>query len=156
MPDVKNDVAGVVAPPPQIFGGAIAGGLLLHAIRPLPAPPKAVGRPLGAALVVAAVALFGSAVARQRRAGTNVETSKPTTALVTDGPYRLSRNPIYLAFTLFTTGVGLLAANGWILTLLPPTIAVVQRGVIEREERYLARRFGDDYERYRASVRRWL
>jgi protein-S-isoprenylcysteine O-methyltransferase Ste14 len=81
---------------------------------------------------------------------------KPTTALVTEGPFRYSRNPIYVALTLLYVGVALLINALWILLLIVPAVLVLRYGVIAREEAYLARKFGDAYRQYMAQVRRWL
>jgi protein-S-isoprenylcysteine O-methyltransferase Ste14 len=90
------------------------------------------------------------------RAGVNPEPHQPTAALVTPGPFRYTRNPIYLTFTLFFAGFALLTRNLWLLPLLLAVLVVMHYGVITREERYLARRFGDAYHAYCARVRRWL
>jgi protein-S-isoprenylcysteine O-methyltransferase Ste14 len=90
------------------------------------------------------------------RAHTPVDPLKPTTALVTEGPFRYSRNPIYLALTLLYLGVALLINALWILLLVVPVLVVICYGVIAREEAYLARKFGDAYRQYTAQVRRWL
>jgi protein-S-isoprenylcysteine O-methyltransferase Ste14 len=91
-----------------------------------------------------------------RRAGTNVRPDQPTLAVVTDGPFRYSRNPLYLGLTGLYVGVTLLADALWPLVLLGPLLGVVQRGVVRREERYLAAKFGAPYLAYQARVRRWL
>jgi protein-S-isoprenylcysteine O-methyltransferase Ste14 len=91
-----------------------------------------------------------------RRARTNVETPKPALALVTDGVYARSRNPMYLAIGVLLAGVAALADSGWLALLLVPLLGVLRIGVIAREERYLDRKFGPPYRAYRARVRRWL
>ena len=91
-----------------------------------------------------------------RRAGTPVAPYEPTTALVTDGPYRLTRNPAYLAMALAYLAIALLADAPWVLAPLPLVLVVVDRGVIAREERYLERRFGADYASFKGRTRRWL
>lgn len=156
MSDHRPDIAGVVAPPPLIFGGAVAAGLLLQKARSLPVLPPALGKPLGAALAIGGIGLGLSAVAALKGADTNVDPYEQTSAIVETGPYLFTRNPIYLGMGLLGAGVGLLARAGWVLALLPPAVAVVQKGVIEREEAYLARRFPDAYPAYHARVRRWF
>jgi len=91
-----------------------------------------------------------------RRAGTAVSTRIPTAALVTTGPFRFSRNPLSVSSTLFYLGIAIAAQSLWALVLLPVVLAVVQHGVIYREERYLEDRFGADYVRYKDRVRRWI
>lgn len=90
-----------------------------------------------------------------RQAGTDVRPDKPTSSLIVEGPYRFSRNPIYLGFTLFYSGITALANSLPSDLLLPFVLVVMRRGVIEREEHYLERIFGEEYLRYKASVRRW-
>jgi len=150
------ETAGVVAPPPLIFAAAVGGGLLLQRLRPLPLPPPTAGRPLGAALAAAGIGLGLSAVRALKGAGTNVDPYQQTSAIVEAGPYRFTRNPIYLGMALLGAGTGLLANAGWVLALVPAAVGVVQKGVVEREEAYLERRFPDAYPAYKARVRRWL
>ena len=101
-----------------------------------------------------AVALFVLSVREFRRAQTPIRTRKPVTKVITTGPYRFTRNPIYLSFTLLQLGLGLWANSAWVVGLLIPTLALMS-GVIAREERYMAQKFGDEYLQYRATVRRW-
>ena len=110
----------------------------------------------GAALMAASLLLFGYAVKLFRAAGTPVPARKPTTAIVTTGPYRITRNPIYLAFSLLQLGLALLVGSWWLLATLVLAFALMHWIVVPREERYLEARFGDEYRRYKASARRWL
>ena len=77
-------------------------------------------------------------------------------ALVAEGPFRFSRNPIYVALTLIYCGIGVAADSGWVLGLAVPLLAVMRYGVIAPEERYLEAKFGDAYRDYKGRVRRWL
>jgi len=156
MSEHRADTARVIAPPPLIFAAAVAIGLLLQRVRPLPLPSPALGKPLGAALAAGGVGVGLAAVAALKGAGTNVNPYEQTSAIVESGPYTFSRNPIYLGMALLGTGVGILAKAGWVLALLPAAVAVVQKGVVEREEAYLMRRFPDAYPAYQARVRRWF
>ena len=106
--------------------------------------------------MLAAVALFFSAVRAMRRAGTPVPGDRPTAAIVRSGPYRYTRNPIYLAFSLFQLGLAGWVNSLWLLITLMPAAALMALVVIPREERYLQSRFPSDYPAYRAAVRRWL
>jgi protein-S-isoprenylcysteine O-methyltransferase Ste14 len=158
MASTGGDTPGVIAPPPLLFFGALALGAavdfwLLRVPTGLPAWLRYV---LGAVLGAAAAGLAVGALARFRRSGTAVEPWRPSTSLVTDGVYRFSRNPIYLGMALLYVGSALAVDSGVALALLLPLLALVQVGVIRREERYLEGKFGDAYRRYRASVRRWL
>ena len=91
-----------------------------------------------------------------RHAGTLANPYKPVSRMVTDGPFRYTRNPAYLSMTMVYTGIASLANALWASLLLPVALLVIQRGVIEREERYLERKFGEEYLRYKAQVRRWI
>jgi protein-S-isoprenylcysteine O-methyltransferase Ste14 len=81
---------------------------------------------------------------------------KPTTSIVSTGPYRFTRNPIYLSMTLLAVGIAVLANTIWILVMLAPVLFVMQFLVIAREESYLTRKFGEEYLRYKSKVRRWI
>ena len=129
---------------------------MLHAARPVQVGLNTVSWPLGAAALLVAVALFVSAVRTMRAAGTPVPGDRPTTAIVRTGPYRYSRNPIYLAFSLLQLGVAFWFDSLWLLVTLVPAMALMSFVVIPREERYLEARFPSEYLPYRAAVRRWL
>jgi protein-S-isoprenylcysteine O-methyltransferase Ste14 len=156
MPSEAGDKPGVVAPPPLIYLGALLVGALLERLSRWKIPTGRWTPALGAFLIVVAVVLFIFAVLELRRAGTPPEPYKPTTAIVTSGPYRVTRNPIYLSFTLVQLGIALWTGSGWILVLLLPVLVLMNYAVIAREERYLDRKFGDEYFRYRRRVRRWM
>ena len=144
-----------LARPPAIYLIAIVTGVVLHFARPMPFVPS-LARLFGALIAVFAATLFIWSIRTFRSAGTPVPGNQPTTAIVKVGPYRFSRNPIYLAFSLFQTGIALGIDDAWILVTLLPAIFVISFVVIRREERYLEARFGEEYARYKSSVRRWL
>lgn len=142
--------------PPFVYLGAIALGLLLHFLWPVRLVPRAVGVPIGGTAVLVAVALFLSAVRTLRAAGTPVPGNRPTTTIVRTGPFRYSRNPIYLSFSLLQLGIAFWVNSPWLLVTLIPAVALMSFVVIPREEQYLQTRFPSDYLAYKASVRRWL
>jgi protein-S-isoprenylcysteine O-methyltransferase Ste14 len=107
-------------------------------------------------LVAVGVGTVFFAIRAMRRADTPVDPYEPTTALVIDGPFRFTRNPLYLSLTLVYLGITSLMNAFWPLMLLPAALVIMQRGVIVREERYLESKFGEEYLRYKAKVRRWL
>lgn len=152
----RRDTAGVAVDAQWLFVAAVAAGFALHALRPLPAIPAAFALPLGVVLGAIGVALCWSAARILKRAGTTVQPDEPSSAIVESGPYGFSRNPIYLGMVLLGAGIGLVFGAGWVLVLLVPAVAVVQKGVIEREEAYLERRFPETYRAYKGRVRRWL
>jgi protein-S-isoprenylcysteine O-methyltransferase Ste14 len=118
--------------------------------------PAALEATLGGSLMLVAIVLFTLSVRQFLATGTAIQTHRPTTTILRTGPYRFSRNPIYLSFTLLYIGIGIWINSAWLLAMLIPTLVVISYGVIAREERYLAQKFGDEYLRYKASVRRWL
>ena len=150
------DNPGVVAPPPLIYAGALALGLVANRLYPMAFLPRAVSRVLGLPLIFGGLAIGLLGFREMRRAETNVDPYKPATAIVTEGPYRFTRNPLYVGMTLVYTGMTALSNALLAAMLLPLVLAVMRRGVIEREERYLERKFGDEYLAYKARVRRWL
>jgi protein-S-isoprenylcysteine O-methyltransferase Ste14 len=152
----KQDTPGVIAPPPLIYLTAVVTGLILRYLVPTAFLPRGLDYALGAALIVIAVGILLWGVRVMRRAGTSVKPTVPTTALVTTGPFRFSRNPLYVSLTLLYLGIAIAAQSFWALALLFVVLAVMQRGVIDREERYLEHKFGAEYVRYKERVRRWI
>ena len=150
------DNPGVVAPPPLIYAGALALGLVANRLYPMAFLPRAVSRVLGLPLIFGGLAIGLLGFREMRQAETNVDPYKPATAIVTEGPYRFTRNPLYVGMTLVYTGITALSNALLAAMLLPLVLAVMRRGVIEREERYLERKFGDEYLAYKERVRRWL
>ncbi len=157
MTNSTPDNPGVIAPPPLIYVGGLVIGLLLQNKFPLPFLPKGWRRAVfGSTLIGLAVIIVRQGFQEMQRAQTNVNPMLPATSLVVDGPFRFSRNPIYLSMTVFYTGVAILVNALWPILLLPVVQFVMRVGVIEREERYLERKFGEQYLSYKAKVRRWL
>ncbi len=153
MNNAAPKTPGVIAPPPLIAVGWFVAGLLAERAVPLPRPGA---RPLGLILGAGAALLAGWAVQTMRGANTPLSPYEPATVLVTQGPFRLTRNPIYLGGTLLYAGLALLLDRIGPLLLLPGLLITLGRGVIEREERYLVERFGEEYQRYQEDVPRWL
>ncbi|MDQ7829777.1 MAG: methyltransferase [Armatimonadota bacterium] len=152
----RADHPQVAVLPPLLFAGAFLLGLVVERVRPTPLGPLPLRLLLGALLVAASAALAGAALREFRRAGTPVEVWRPATTLVTTGPYRRSRNPLYLALTLLYLGLGIAVGSLWVLLLLLPVLVILTEGVVKREEAYLERTFGEAYRRYRAATPRWI
>ncbi len=154
-----RDAAAVRFPPPLIpLATILLGGLLDRALPidlgfELPAPIR---YGVGGLVVTVALTLAGWAIAHFRRSGQNEKPWTPTTAIVGAGPYRFTRNPMYLGLAFLYSAVALWFDHGWPLLFLPIAVFVIQTRVIVREERYLERRFGEEYSAYRRRVRRWL
>jgi protein-S-isoprenylcysteine O-methyltransferase Ste14 len=151
-----KDSPGVIAPPPVIYLAGLALAFVLDWFWPIALLPDAVQVAIGIPLIVLGLSVVLLAFMRFRRAGTHIEPYKPTTAIVTDGLYGVSRNPIYVAMVAIVVGIGIAADNIWVLPMLVPTLMVMRTGVIAREEKYLEGKFGEDYRRYKGSVRRWI
>jgi protein-S-isoprenylcysteine O-methyltransferase Ste14 len=151
-----NRSAVALVPPPVWFGAAFALGAGVHVVAPLRLPlvpwfPAAAG-----ILLAIAGWLALSAVWVLRRAGAGIRPDMPAAAFVTHGPYRYTRNPMYLSLVLLYVGVSLISGFAWPLLSLPIAVRVVQAHTIRAEEQHLEERFGEDYICYARRVRRWL
>ena len=109
----------------------------------------------GRILIAFALALMIWSVIAMRRAGTTPNPTRPTTALLTAGPFGFTRNPMYLAWELVIVGVGLAANSPWVILMAVPDAILTRRLVIDKEERYLDTKFGSEYRAYKSRVRRW-
>ena len=153
------DAPDVIAFPPLIFAAGLGLSLVGRLLRRTPIAPDGWAGPrkgVAVALIAAGLGLMGWSARTFRQAETSVSVHQPATALVESGPFRYTRNPIYLGTSAVYSGVTLLLNNLWGFLLLPAVLAVVQRGVIEREEAHLRARFGDAYDDYTERVPRWL
>jgi protein-S-isoprenylcysteine O-methyltransferase Ste14 len=154
---MPKDRAGVIAPPPLIYLSGILIGLALNRWwRPCPIFPVATWRWSGLVLVLAGVALIIAGRRAMLAAQTNINPFKPTTSIVSSGPFGFTRNPLYVSMILIYLGLTLVANTWWSLPLLVPVLLLIHFGVVLREERYLERKFGDSYREYRARVGRYL
>jgi protein-S-isoprenylcysteine O-methyltransferase Ste14 len=157
MRNQKKDNARVLFPPPLAYVAALLLGLRLQSSFPLPLLlPKTLRTFLSGALLGTGITIGALAVREMKSAGTNIQPQQPTTVLVVEGPYRFTRNPIYLSMALIYSGLAVLTNALWPLLLLPLPLQLLKRGVIEREEHYLERKFGEQYQRYKESVPRWF
>jgi protein-S-isoprenylcysteine O-methyltransferase Ste14 len=151
-----QDNPGIQVPPPLIYLLALLLGLLLDRRLHVPFLPRRVARVLGWPLVGGGMALAAWFARTMRGADTTLRPDKPVSSLVQDGPFRYSRNPGYLSLTMLYTGIAIRRNALWAILLLPLALYVIQREVIEREERYLKRTFGEEYLSYKRKVRRWV
>ena len=155
---VPTRTSGVKFPPPAIYALGLAGGFLLGRRWPAsvwPAHDIEV-RLLGVLLFVLGLGIGAWAVLTFRAAGTSPNPMRPTATLAFGGPYRLTRNPMYLGLAFASAGFALFWNALWPLLSVPVAMALLSRFVIAREERYLEAKFGEDYVRYKVRVRRWL
>ena len=152
------DNAGVRFPPPLIYLTALLVGIALEYAVGLHffGVDRRILAAAGVALVLAGIVLASHAIGLFRRAGTSPEPWTETTAIVTTGIYRRTRNPMYVALTIIYAGLALAADAPIALILLPAVLVIIHTQVIAREERYLAGRFGEPYLEYCRRVRRWF
>jgi protein-S-isoprenylcysteine O-methyltransferase Ste14 len=159
IPDASSPPhAGVAYPPPLLYVVGLAVGVGLHRWRPWPitAGASTARMTLAILCLLAWAAIFLGALTTFRRARTTMIPNRPATALVSDGPYRFTRNPMYVSLVALYLAVTLFVDSWWPLVLLPVVMLAVDRMVIAREERYLGAAYPTEYSAYRARVRRWL
>jgi protein-S-isoprenylcysteine O-methyltransferase Ste14 len=156
MPEKSADKPGIRLIPPLIYLAALAAAFAADWLWPVAVLPAGMQYALGATLMLAGGAMALWAVGLFRRADTPFDVRRPASALVTEGPYRISRNPGYMGLIAFSLGIGVAADNAWVLATVAIATALLHRFVIVPEERHLEARFGDAYRTYRARVRRWL
>jgi protein-S-isoprenylcysteine O-methyltransferase Ste14 len=153
----SNDAPDIVVLPPVLVGGTLLVGIAIHYwLWPAELLPVMAARVLGVTVFAAGGVLAHLAHLAMNRVGTNILPTQPTTALATDGPYRHTRNPLYLAAIAVYLGVTLWVDSLALLILMAPMIAVLHAGIVLREEQYLAAKFGPAYESYRSRVPRWF
>jgi protein-S-isoprenylcysteine O-methyltransferase Ste14 len=156
MANDERDNPGIRVPPPLIYLGPLVAGLLLNRRLQVPFLSRGVARVLGWPLVGGGMALAVWFARTIHGADTTLRTDKPVSILVQEGPFRYSRNPGYLSLAMIYAGIATLRNALWAILLLPLALFVIQREVIEREERYLERTFGEEYLDYKTRVRRWV
>jgi len=152
----RPDSPSVWFPPPFVYAAAVFGGLLLERRWSLPIGGGAAGDAAGWLLAAVGAAVMFSGFGTFLRRRTSVIPHRPASSLVISGPYRFTRNPMYLGLAIMTAGFGLGFDTWWPIVLLAPAVWIIQRTVIAPEEAYLRRRFGADYVEYTRRVRRWI
>ena len=146
----------IFIPPPLYYAAGLAGGMAIHGLVALPLGGRPATAVAGAVLATLGLALALAGVAAVVRHRTTIVPHHPVATLLTGGPYRLSRNPMYTGLATAYLGLALLFGSWWPLALWPPVILAVRQLVIRPEEEYLGQRFGHTYTDYRSRVRRWL
>lgn len=153
----RPDSPGVRLPPPLYYVAGLAVGWLIGRLVPIPFEvPAAASNWIAAVLLIVAVALGAIPISLFLRSKTTILPHRPVNTLVIEGPYRFTRNPMYVGMGFLYAGIATWFHWWWALILLPVVLWAIDRIVISREEAYLRRRFGSDYDRYCAQVRRWL
>jgi protein-S-isoprenylcysteine O-methyltransferase Ste14 len=152
----SKDTPNVMSCPPLVFFGALGVGFLLNWLLPIPSYASESSRIIGGILGFTGTSLGVWGAYTLHRAGTAVRPDQPVTALVTRGPFRYSRNPLYVALTTIYVGIMITCGEWWPLATLVPALALVHWRIVRREEQFLEGRFGDEYRAYKARVRRWI
>jgi protein-S-isoprenylcysteine O-methyltransferase Ste14 len=142
--------------PPVIYAISILIGIGLHNAWPLYMPYGFYGRLYGGIILGLATLIALFAILEFNRAGTDIRPDRPDSKLITTGPYRFSRNPLYIVLGLAQVTVAVWLNNAWILMMTVPSVLVITYYAIAREERYLEKLFGQDYLDYKRRVRRWF
>ena len=151
-----KDNPGLPIPPPLLFVLPILAAIPLERLYPTMLAAGAVRWISGCSIVVFGMVLNVAGFVTQRRAGTDPIPFRPTTRIVTHGVYRYTRNPMYVGFALCTLGIAILSDSLWMVAAVPIGLVLTNVLIVTREERYLERKFGDEYRQYQRQVRRWL
>jgi protein-S-isoprenylcysteine O-methyltransferase Ste14 len=154
----KNDNPGIYIPPPLLYVATFFAAVLIQRLLPLNKTffNTTTSKVIGAVIILIGLFFNFPALRQFFKTKNTVVTIKPANSLQTTGIYSVTRNPMYISLLLFYTGLSFIFGNWWNLVLLPILILIVQQYVIKREEKYLDRRFGQQYFDYKAKVRRWL
>jgi protein-S-isoprenylcysteine O-methyltransferase Ste14 len=152
----KQDSPGVKVFPPGIYAVALIVGVVISRRLPALNLPHRLETIAGGALIAAWLVLMLAAIRVMRRENASIRPDRPSQALVVTGPFRFTRNPLYLGLVFVYCGLAILLNALWALLLLPAVIVIMRRWVIDREEAYLERAFGAEYRDYKARVRRWI
>lgn len=152
----SRGASGGIVPPPVIYAGVFLTGYLLHRSMPIHFFPDRLSLTLGSLLIFLSIPLVALSLRELICQRTAMNIAKPAATLVVTGPFRFTRNPMYLSVTLLYCGLGVSLDLAWVILLLPLALVIVHYKVIVREEVRLERQFGQDYLDYKASVRRWL
>jgi len=152
----EQDHAGVRFPPPLIHLIAIGAGIFLDFIWPLEIYAESKFMSLGYGLIALSLIIAGLCFREFKIARTSVSPNRTTTTIISNGPYRFSRNPMYVCMALLHIGIALLLNEVWVLLNVVTALLIIAVYVIPREERYLQRKFGKTYLDYKDSVRRWF
>ncbi len=156
MSEEIQDHAGVTFPPPVMYLLCLLAGFLVDYFVPVELLPNGVQYIIGGVLIVGGLAINLSGIIQFRKFETNVRPDRPSSALIVTGPYRFTRNPLYVGLFLVYAGIAVASDSVWVLALLIPIMLITQILIVPREERYMERRFGGEYLEYKGRVRRWL
>jgi protein-S-isoprenylcysteine O-methyltransferase Ste14 len=156
MSDISSDAPRVKIIPPLVYLAGLVIGFLANIWMPIKVIPSLVAWTSGGIFIFCGAVLTGSALFKFKEVGTTVRPDRAASTLVIAGPYKITRNPMYLGLACVYFGVAVAGQCFWALILLPVVLIIIQRGAIEPEEAFLEKRFGVEYSRYKEKVRRWI
>jgi protein-S-isoprenylcysteine O-methyltransferase Ste14 len=156
MSDINSDAPNVRIIPPLVYLTGVVIGFLANVWMPIKVVPNLVAWVLGGILIFCGAALTGSALLKFKDVGTTVRPDRAASTLVIAGPYKITRNPMYLGLAFVYLGIAIADQSVWALILLPVVLTIIQRRAIEPEEAFLEKRFGANYISYKEKVRRWI
>jgi protein-S-isoprenylcysteine O-methyltransferase Ste14 len=156
MSDISSDAPSVKIIPPLVYLAGLVIGFLANIWMPIKVVPSLAAWTSGGILIFCGAVLTGSAVLKFKDVGTTVRPDRAASMLVIVGPYKITRNPMYLGLACVYFGVAVAGQSVWALILLPVVLTIIQHRAIEPEEAFLERRFGADYVGYKENVRRWI
>jgi protein-S-isoprenylcysteine O-methyltransferase Ste14 len=151
-----RDSPGVTIHPPLLYLSGVVIGAVVNGMKSMPLSHSTIVRIVGLIVVILGIGWTNWGRLAMKAHGTNINPTKPTTTIITSGPYRFSRNPLYLGLTIIYLGLSLAVNSWWCLLLLIPIGLLMHFQVVVREERYLKGKFGDTYRQYQSRVRRYL
>ena len=151
-----NLETGIKLPPPIIYLAALIIGMVIDDFWPLSLFPEIWGHIIGSVFIPVSILLVPTFLIQFKKAGTTFDVRKSATTLITDGPYRFSRNPAYISLTLLYLGLGAFFQNAWILVFVIPVLLIMDLRIVRKEERHLEAKFGEAYIQYISVVGRWL
>jgi len=156
---IKTDFnlgTGIKLPPPIIYLAALIIGVVLDDFWPFSPLSEIWGHIIGSVLILVSILLVPTFLIQFKKAGTTFDVRKSATTLITNGPYRYSRNPAYISLTLLYLGLGAFFHNAWIIVIVIPVLLIMDLWIVRKEERHLEAKFGEEYLRYKSVVHRWL
>ena len=156
MSDINSGAPNVKIIPPLVFLAGLVISFLANMWMPITVVSDLVAWAVGGILIICGAVLTGSAVLKFKDVGTTVRPDRAASTLVTAGPYKVTRNPMYLGLAIVYLGIAIAGQSVWALILLPIVLAIIQRWVIEPEEVFLEKRFGAEYISYKETVRHWI
>ena len=154
--ELNYDNPGVKIPPPLIFLGFGLFGIVIHYLKPLTIIGPLWLLYLGVIILISSFFGFGYMVNFYKKNETEIEPTKTTSVIITSGIYRYSRNPVYLISCACPIGLGFIFMTYWAMFSFIPALIVVYFTAVKKEEKYLEKKFGQEYLDYKKKVRRWL